>query len=68
MSNASSESMHHQEDALTQYVSSVSQLHSKFGTISANQKDAAASLGRAAQMLRELAEFSRQRLVTDFGK
>ncbi len=68
MSTSNSEINDHHNDALNQYVTSVSQLHSKFGTISSNQKDAAASLSRAAQMLRELAEFSRQRLVTDFGK
>lgn len=68
MSTSNSEINDHHNDALNQYVMSANQLHSKFSTIASNKKESAASLSRAAKMLRELAEFSRQRLVTDFGK
>lgn len=56
------------DDPLKQYVRSVHGLHSKLARISANQKDVAASLGRAAAALRSLAACNQPGTTPASGK
>jgi hypothetical protein len=52
-------------DALTQYVSSVHGLYSKLATISAHQQEVALNLGRAATALRSLASSGARNKLND---